>query len=154
MARNLNIPPNVSDIQSVDARGFFDYIRPKSDVFTPVLNGTSAAGEGTYTTQLGRYTLIGNLCFMQISLVWTAHTGTGNIAIGDLPFISAAEPLNYQMNVWHSNITGTSGETFTASVDQATTTMTLEAIDFNAAAAAIAMDTAGSLIITGFYETN
>jgi len=56
--------------------------------FTPVIEGTSAAGAGTYSGsgQVGEYTKIGTLVHCQIYLNWTAHTGTGNMKIAGLPF--------------------------------------------------------------------
>jgi hypothetical protein len=53
--------------------------------FTPVLTGTSAAGAGTYTTQTGQYYIQGDRLFFDISLTWTAHTGTGSFVIDGLP---------------------------------------------------------------------
>lgn len=57
--------------------------------FTPVVAGDGVAGVGTYTTQVGSYTKIGNRVFFSINLNWTAHTGTGNLKITGLPFTSA-----------------------------------------------------------------
>jgi len=54
--------------------------------FTPVVYGTTTAGAGTYTTQVGAYTKIGNVVHVTIALSWTAHTGTGSIRISGLPF--------------------------------------------------------------------
>ena len=55
-------------------------------VFTPVIVGSSSAGVGTYTTQIGKFTRIGDIVHFQISLAWTAHTGTGNTIIQSLPY--------------------------------------------------------------------
>jgi hypothetical protein len=57
--------------------------------FTPIIIGLSSAGTGTYTTQVGSYTKVGNLVTVAIAIVWTAHTGTGNMAISSLPFTAA-----------------------------------------------------------------
>ena len=54
--------------------------------WTPTISGTTVAGAGTYTTQFGRYTRIGNLIYITAQIVWTAHTGTGNILVTALPF--------------------------------------------------------------------
>lgn len=53
--------------------------------YTPVINGSSSAGSGTYTYQHGYYTKIGNLVLVDIALSISAHTGTGNIRV-TLPF--------------------------------------------------------------------
>ena len=54
--------------------------------FTPVVQGSTTAGVGVYSTQTGRYTKIGRLVTVEIYIVWSAHTGTGNLQIGGLPF--------------------------------------------------------------------
>ena len=64
--------------------------------FTPVISGSTSAGSGTYTFQSGWYTKIGNRVIFNVTLGWSAHTGTGNILFSGLPFTSAsASGLNY-----------------------------------------------------------
>jgi hypothetical protein len=58
--------------------------------WTPVAVGTTTAGTGTYSPQQGRYTKIGRVCYFQMTLGWSAHTGTGNIFFTGLPFTSLA----------------------------------------------------------------
>lgn len=55
-------------------------------VFTPVVIGTGVAGTGTYSTQAGRYQKVGNTVHFELVVVWTAHTGTGNIRVTGMPF--------------------------------------------------------------------
>lgn len=59
--------------------------------FTPVVYGTTSAGAGTYTVQTGRYTRIGNVVHIAIVVAWTAHSGSGNIEIGGLPFTAGLD---------------------------------------------------------------
>ena len=54
--------------------------------FTPAVVGATTAGTGTYTTQTGKYTKVGNLVFIQIYLDYNSHTGVGNLEIIGLPF--------------------------------------------------------------------
>lgn len=54
--------------------------------FTPIVYGSTTAGVGTYTTQVGKFTRIGDVVNFQISVVWSAHTGTGNTIVGTLPY--------------------------------------------------------------------
>lgn len=61
--------------------------------FTPVLYGVTTAGSGTYTTQSGRYTRIGNRVDFSLALVWTAHTGTGEGRISGLPYTNAGSTV-------------------------------------------------------------
>jgi hypothetical protein len=63
--------------------------------WTPVVEGSTSAGTGTYTEQLGRYTKIGNMLFFDFIIFWSAHTGTGNTLITGLPVPSdGLEPQN------------------------------------------------------------
>lgn len=55
------------------------------NTFTPVIVGTSTAGTGTYSVQDGTYAVIGNTVVFSLRIVWTAHTGTGNMRITGLP---------------------------------------------------------------------
>ena len=71
--------------------------------FTPTISGSSSAGTGTYSTQLGYYTKIGNLVYVTATIVWSAHTGTGNMRLSDLPFTvlnvtSLEPPLSLQVS--------------------------------------------------------
>jgi hypothetical protein len=57
--------------------------------WTPVIEGSSTAGTGTYSTQVGRYTKVGNTVVAHLFLDWSAHTGSGNLRIAGLPFTPA-----------------------------------------------------------------
>lgn len=57
--------------------------------FTPVVQGSTSAGTGTYTNQVGRYTRIGNRVLINIDVRWSAHTGTGMPVVTSLPFTPA-----------------------------------------------------------------
>ena len=63
--------------------------------FTPTLEGVTTAGSGTYTVQVGSYTKVGNMVHVQGYLSWTNHTGTGDIALANLPFTSDSTTNNY-----------------------------------------------------------
>jgi hypothetical protein len=67
--------------------------------FTPTAIGTSTAGTGTYTTQVGKYTKIGNSVQFTIALAWTAHTGTGSLNIAGLPFSASAGGDRYSFSI-------------------------------------------------------
>jgi hypothetical protein len=57
--------------------------------WTPTVFGSTSAGTATYTLQVGRYTKIGNTVVCHANLGISAHTGTGNVRLGGLPFTSA-----------------------------------------------------------------
>ena len=54
--------------------------------WTPTIIGGTTPGVGTYTIQTGFYHKIGNIVFATGSVTWTAHSGTGNLYLGNLPF--------------------------------------------------------------------
>jgi len=76
-----------TQVASTDVNTLDDY---EEGTFTPTIVGGTAAGVGVYTTQKGNYTKVGNLVYFNIYVVWTAHTGTGSISVGGLPFTSNA----------------------------------------------------------------
>lgn len=128
-----------------DADGTFALV--SSGTFTPTVSGTSTAGTGTYTTQEGGYIKIGNLVHFKIKLVWTAHTGTGNIRIAGLPF-SSATPLNDVFTIYAEDLTFSN--TLACTFGTANT-LALKTISTGAAAGNVAMDTAATLQISGSY---
>jgi len=71
---------------STDANTLDDY---EEGTWTPVAIGTTTAGTGTYTTQSGSYTKVGRLVTIICEIAWSAHTGTGYVVIGGLPFLNA-----------------------------------------------------------------
>jgi hypothetical protein len=54
--------------------------------FTPRLICLTTEGVGTYQRQLGYYQVVNKMCFYNVELTWSAHTGSGNMAIGGFPF--------------------------------------------------------------------
>lgn len=61
--------------------------------YTPVVEGATTAGSGTYTRQYGRWRRIGKQVFFEVEIVQTAHTGSGLIEIS-LPVQVAASSNN------------------------------------------------------------
>ena len=61
--------------------------------YTPTILGATTAGTTSYSTQYGYYTRIGNMVYIQGTLVISAATGTGNMLLGGFPF-----PLNSDSN--------------------------------------------------------
>ncbi len=54
--------------------------------FTPTAIGLTTAGTATYSLQRGTYCKMGTICFIEIALTFTGANGTGDAAIGGLPF--------------------------------------------------------------------
>jgi len=63
--------------------------------WTPTVIGSTTAGTGVYTTQVGKYTKIGNLVTVTAYISLTAHTGTGNLRLSGLPFANSSEANSF-----------------------------------------------------------
>lgn len=80
--------------------------------FTPVIEGSSTAGVGTYSVQVGRYQRVGNTVHCVIHLAWSAHTGTGTTRIAGLPFTAANVTNNIRaVTIYADGMPFTSGNT-------------------------------------------
>lgn len=122
--------------------------------WTPTIIGTSTAGTGTYTNQVGVYTRIGRQVTVSLSLQWSAHTGTGNMRIAGLPFTPAnINYINFAATIGSfDSITLNAGYYPAAEVLQGETKISL--LQFptgGGGVASVAMDTAGYLTITATY---
>jgi hypothetical protein len=90
-ANGIGVAFPTTQSASSDANCLDDY---EEGTFLPVVQGSTTAGSGAYTQQVGRYTKIGRLVTVEIYLIWTTHTGTGNLRIGGLPFNVADAPYS------------------------------------------------------------
>jgi len=72
---------------STDANTLDDY---EEGTFTPTIVGSTSAGTGTYSTQVGTYTRVGRVVSFRLLIAWSAHTGTGSMLAGGLPFASSS----------------------------------------------------------------
>jgi hypothetical protein len=129
---------------------FSDY---EEGTFTPTIKGTSSVGTGTYTTQTGRYTKIGDRVVFDIVIAWSAHTGTGNMRIAGLPYTPQSSIFNSCAIGQFNNIPLTAGTYASASVrDDATEIQFLELVVGGGASGVVAMDGSGAIQISGSYE--
>lgn len=118
---------------------------------TPVLIGTTAAGTGTYTSQDGKYTKVGNLVTFQMTIIWSAHTGTGTMQIQGLPFTTSATGIG-TASVYVSDVASSAGTFIQCFLSGSTTDIRLrEVATGGGSAASVAMDTAGQMFISGHY---
>jgi hypothetical protein len=118
--------------------------------FTPAIAGLTVAGTGTYSIQVARYQRIGNTVRVFISLTWSAHTGTGTLTVTGLPFTSASTSGS-PMSIMHENLTFTSTKMAVATIPPTGTILYINLCEQSTAATLVAMDSAASVIITGFY---
>ena len=123
--------------------------------FTPTVLGSTTAGTGVYSLQKGFYTRIGNLVTIKVGLAWSAHTGTGNLLFGGLPFnvpndgVDAAMTIGYVGNL---TLTALNVLTLIARIN----TATVAAYQYptgGGAATTVPIDTAVTLIeFSGTYN--
>jgi len=143
-----------TQVASSDPNTLDDY---EEGTFTPTIIGTTVAGEGTYSTQLGRYTKIGRIVTVNISLVWSAHTGTGNMKIAGLPFTSTntGTGMNWGCAPQFVNMTMPASSVPFASIYINSAVIDLMSVSItNAATTALAMDTGASVYLSITYESN
>lgn len=133
-------------VPSAGANVLDDY---EEGTFTPTIVGTTVAGAGTYNTQAGVYTKIGNLVVFTITLDWTAHTGTGNIQVSGLPFTNKNSFV--PTSIMSNNLTFT-GQ-LSGGIVQSDTRILLYGVSSGAGLASVAMDTAATIYIQGSYLT-
>ena len=62
--------------------------------WTPTLIGGTSAGTTTYNGRSGDYTKIGNTVRVGFYISFTAATGTGEMRLGNLPFVQNADNAN------------------------------------------------------------
>lgn len=117
--------------------------------FTPTIVGGTSAGVGTYTTQTGTYTKIGNRVCIDLSLNWSAHTGTGTMIVGGLPFTVGAGIGS--MAVGWSTLTYTGTGVSVIPSAGSTQIQLRDTPATTAGRANLNMDTAAVLIIGGSY---
>ena len=144
-----------AETSSANANTLDDY---EEGTFTPTIIGTTAAGAGTYSVQVGRYTKMGDTVFILAILVWSAHTGTGNMRVGNFPFVTDPTANNVPpVNVVCSNMTTTSGHLVQALIAAGTTYADLYSTLVTGVAQTLvakAIDTAASLYVQCFYEVS
>ena len=120
--------------------------------FTPTITGSTTVGAGTYTTQTGRYTRIGNTVHFTLRLAWTAHTGTGNMRISGMPYAVSASSDHITYPAWFQNIALTANNVLYTLHTTGTTNITLQqALTGGGAISNVPIDTAGEIIVSGTY---
>lgn len=121
--------------------------------FTPTIVGSTTAGTGTYTTQVGRYTKIGRMVTVSVAVTWTAHTGTGNLRIGGLPFASANVGVETPLPLQYQNLTVPASAIAFGAVPANSSQIVIRSITGGAANfAELALDTAATIWATVTYE--
>jgi hypothetical protein len=118
--------------------------------WTPVLEGTTTAGSATYTSQIGRYTKIGRCVHFRLNLVYSGHTGTGNMVITGLPFNNV--DLVASGSVYYTTLTVTQPNVqFLISTSD--NELQIVYCSNNAGFSQVPIDSAAEFRVDGFYFT-
>ena len=140
-------------VPSANANTLDDY---EEGTFTPDVIGTTLAGTADYVGaggfQLGRYTKIGRIVFIDIALKWQTGTGTGNMRISGLPFTANANTYGCLAVGQASNVVLTASNVLRAFVDPAVAYVSLtQDVVGGGASTSVAYDAAGTLLLSGSY---
>lgn len=87
----------------------------ETGTWTPVIGGSTTQGTASYSTQLGRYTKIGNTVTIFGYVNWSGLNGTGNLLLYNIPFVTTETGTNYEalaaVSTMHSGFSLSSGFT-------------------------------------------
>lgn len=121
--------------------------------FTPTIIGNTTAGTGTYTTQVGSYTKVGQAVSIQIRLSWTAHTGTGSMFVSGLPFTTLSGGVQPSFTVGDArDIALTASNILTLFSDANTTLIQFIQTPVGGGASLnVPIDTSATIILAGTY---
>jgi hypothetical protein len=133
---------------SADANTLDDY---EEGTWTPSIIGSTTAGTGTYTTQQGTYTKIGNIVKFQAEIVWTAHTGTGQVQVANYPFTSTAETSPISITLYGGS-TFTSGNFIQAYKNPSNTNSGTAQTSSASVFSSVSISNAGTYIANGVYK--
>ena len=121
--------------------------------FTPVIAGSSSAGTANYVAQAGSYTKIGRTVYFQVYLSWDSGTGTGDLYVSGLPFLSSGAPYGvastaYQLN---SALSALSYSTGGYVLSSNTSVRMMQSTIAGGGVSSIPYDAAGEFMMSGSY---
>jgi len=139
---------------SSDANTLDDY---EEGTWTPIISGGTTAGTGTYVTQTGLYTKIGNVVHIQGYISISAHDGTGDMFIADLPFVAFSTTNTFASATigYLHNCSLSANNYATAYVVPTTNAIALvQSPVGGGASTAIPVDSAFAIMFSATYRTN
>jgi len=120
--------------------------------YTPTVQGSSVAGAGTYTTQVGFFTTNGNIVFCHGLLDWTAHTGTGNLQFILPVATSATANISPLIQLFTSGVTVPANTSYVfGEASNITTVAEVSGMSTTGVFADVAMDNVGVIRFHGWY---
>ena len=137
------------------ANALSDY---EEGTFTPTIQGSTTAGTHTYSQQVGKYTKVGDRVFFELYIHWDSGTGAGSaLYVYGLPYQVHGGNQSYPATTigYFHNISFASNSSPGALCASGSTYVYFYAIPNGGGSnAAIAYDSAGSMIISGHYKVN
>lgn len=130
-----------------------DGINGLPGVFVPVAIGLTSTGVGTYTLQTGFFERFGGWCGINLSMAWSAHTGTGGLAITGLPYTSDTT-VEQSLSINYNGLIVGAGKQLTATIPNNQSRIILNQAD-PAGGALLGVQVDGvvaALTITGCYK--
>jgi hypothetical protein len=115
--------------------------------FTPVVEGSTTPGTATYSTQSGVYTKIGRMVQFTVNVGWSGHTGTGGLRISGLPFATSGI---HTIAIRTVDITMPATSVIQGYVNSTQCVFETQPVG-GGGAPSLAMDAAGSLLVSGCY---
>ena len=127
--------------------------------FLPTAFGGTASGTTTYGLQYGHYIKVGSLVHIQIRMTVSTATGTGQLTIGNLPYISLTSSTSgyAAMNIPYAsqlNFGGSNTNYLGAYTVQNSNYMLVFATTTGASVTSTPMDSSFTVIVGGTYATN
>ena len=133
---------------SSDANTLDDY---EEGTWTPTVGGSTVLGTGTYTTQQGTYTKIGNSVRFQAYIAWTAHTGSGQLEVRGYPFTSTAETTPISLS-FYGGPTFTLGSFIQAYVNPSSTSSGTGQTSSASTFSSVTVSSTGDYFVSGIYK--
>jgi hypothetical protein len=122
-----------------------------SGIYTPTMTGTATAGTTTYTVQDGNYIRVGRALLFNARVGWSAATGTGIPAIS-LPFLARNNAAARWSVAILSNFVTYAGTGIQGVILGNTQRVLLSSPNSNASYTDLAVEAAGELVLSGWYE--
>jgi len=138
---------------SSDANTLDDY---EEGTFTPTVLGFSTPGTGTYNGRLGRYTKVGNRVYIQMWVDWSNLSGaSGALGFGGLPFTSPNTAYVYNALICYMDgaVTLSANNVIQCYIPINDSRVLLtQYVTGGGNAATVTLDSAGAVMICGWYE--